>query len=326
MALLIGTETPDLTKVDSDKLAQVGKRLCQGLQPGGPAAYRVFQGWEVPQSELQAFLSSEDLRSLERCGILQTYRQSYRCPFYAHRIEECLIFTDPPGPIEPQAPAYLDPLWQSPMLVPLLIRGAVRSALDMGCGSGVLALVMASYATEAVGVDPNPRAIAMSRLNAALNAIRNVTFLEGDLFKPVQSYRFDRVVFNSPTDKEGDQYIDLLHAGEGILQRFFSELPAFLTDTGCAQVNLGMNDYPDSPFRDRLRTWLGSSAERYQVLLLVGKQASLESGRQWKRGWLTLRHGPWRFREIPYEYHRLPAGTTSDQAAAAFRRFLAFEE
>src|SRR5262249_3141209 len=152
---------------------------------------------------------------LEAGAILRPGKQGYCSPFHAHLVEGCLVLTDALS-FEPQAHGYLDPLWEAPRLAPLLVRGRVATALDMGCGSGVLSLVMASYAREVVGVDVNPRAIVMSRLNAALNGVHNVAFLEGDLFDPIASASFDRVVFNSPTHKEGNRYIDLLRTGEGI--------------------------------------------------------------------------------------------------------------
>src|SRR5262249_38947626 len=156
----------------------------------------------------------------------------------------------------------------------------------------------------------------------ALNGARNVTFLEGDLFDPIRFSSFDRVVFNSPTNKEGNRYVDLLRAGEGILERFFTKLPEILTPSGYAQVSLAMNDYPVSSFKDRLKSWLGPSADDWQVLLLVCREAAMEDGRRWRRGWLTLRRGSWRFCEVPCAYHRLSPETMPERASDYFRRLL----
>jgi len=82
-------------------------------------------------------------------------------------------------------------------------------ALDMGCGSGALALLVAHILREA-GVhvwatDTLPEALATTRLNVAkltnegkiAPGIVNVTD-GGDLYAPVFSQQFDLVVFNPP--------------------------------------------------------------------------------------------------------------------------------
>ena len=54
-------------------------------------------------------------------------------------------------------------------------RGGGRM-LDVGCGAGALALALAPYADEVVGVDPVPELLAQARERAPANA----TFLEAD--------------------------------------------------------------------------------------------------------------------------------------------------
>jgi SAM-dependent methyltransferase len=58
----------------------------------------------------------------------------------------------------------------------------IASAIDVGCGAGTGALRLAASVKRVVGTDINPRAIALSRINAALNGIANVEFRGGDLF------------------------------------------------------------------------------------------------------------------------------------------------
>ena len=83
-------------------------------------------------------------------------------------------------------------------LASLTVRGRVEAALDLGTGSGVQAFLAARHCERVVGVDLNPRALRLARLNAALNEVENVEWRRGDLFEPVQSERFGLVVANPP--------------------------------------------------------------------------------------------------------------------------------
>jgi SAM-dependent methyltransferase len=84
------------------------------------------------------------------------------------------------------------------LLARLTVRLKVRSALDVGCGGGVQALLAARHAERVIGVDINPRAIAFARFNAQLNGVTNVEFRQGNLFEPVACERFDLIVSNPP--------------------------------------------------------------------------------------------------------------------------------
>ncbi len=58
-----------------------------------------------------------------------------------------------------------------------LFRG--KRALDIGTGDGRLALGMARWAREVVGLDPDPKAIREARANARAGGARNVSFRVG---------------------------------------------------------------------------------------------------------------------------------------------------
>ena len=56
------------------------------------------------------------------------------------------------------------------------------SMLDMGCGTGILALAAAKLGAKPVsGVDYDPAAVRISRKNATLNGVRGVKFTCGDI-------------------------------------------------------------------------------------------------------------------------------------------------
>ncbi len=80
----------------------------------------------------------------------------------------------------------------------VLQTASATSALDLGCGTGILALIASRTCHEVIGVDIDPRALACSRHNAALNDVTNARFLLGDGYGPIGSRRFDLVISNPP--------------------------------------------------------------------------------------------------------------------------------
>lgn len=115
----------------------------------------------------------------------------------------------------------------------------VRTALDVGCGAGTVALVLAPSATRVVGTDIDPRAVEMSRFNARLNEISNAEFRVGDLLAPVAGEQFDIVVSQPPflAMPEGTEAKMLTHGGrrgDEIALRLIHDLPKVLAKGGVA--------------------------------------------------------------------------------------------
>lgn len=87
------------------------------------------------------------------------------------------------------------------------LAGAVR-ILDVGTGSGAIALALAKELPEAIvtAVDLSPAALAVARSNAsALGFAKRVRFLESDLLEAIDGEKFDAVVSNPPYVPEGDR-------------------------------------------------------------------------------------------------------------------------
>ena len=79
------------------------------------------------------------------------------------------------------------------------IRRPVDSALDLGTGCGVQALHLAGHARRVVATDVNPRALWVTRFNAALNGVEGqVDVRDGSLLEPVAGERFDLIATNPP--------------------------------------------------------------------------------------------------------------------------------
>ncbi len=72
-----------------------------------------------------------------------------------------------------------------------------RDVLDMGTGSGVIAVSAAAVGARVTACDRNPAAVALARVNTALNGL-DVEVLESDLFAALPGRLFDLVAFNIP--------------------------------------------------------------------------------------------------------------------------------
>ena len=81
--------------------------------------------------------------------------------------------------------------------------------LDLGTGTGaiILALLKEIKGSEGIGIDISEDAISLSKENAAINGIKNVSFIKGDIFYPEEftnSEKFDIIVSNPPYIPERD--------------------------------------------------------------------------------------------------------------------------
>ncbi|ACJ17397.1 N5-glutamine methyltransferase [Thermococcus onnurineus NA1] len=113
-------------------------------------------------------------------------------------------------------------------------------ALDMGTGTGIIALLMARKAEYVLGVDVNPLAIKLARENARLNGIENVEFIQSNLFEGVNG-EFDVITFNAPyLPGEPEEPIDLAlvggETGREVLDRFIDEVADYLKPGGIVQI------------------------------------------------------------------------------------------
>lgn len=124
------------------------------------------------------------------------------------------------------------------------VAGRGTGVLDMGAGSGVVAVVAAMHGARAVAVDLNPDAVATVVCSASLNDVA-VDARCGDLFEPIRAdERFDVIAFNPPFF-EGAARPDLSDGlnlamfdapGLPILSRFLVAARDHLSPDGCILI------------------------------------------------------------------------------------------
>ena len=78
-------------------------------------------------------------------------------------------------------------------LAAVTVRRDGETALDLGTGCGIHALLAARHADSVRAVDINPRALAFGEFNARLNDVENVSFSAGDWLEGIDEGVFDLV-------------------------------------------------------------------------------------------------------------------------------------
>ncbi|MFF8095268.1 HemK2/MTQ2 family protein methyltransferase [Streptomyces sp. NPDC016675] len=114
------------------------------------------------------------------------------------------------------------------------------SVLDVGTGTGALALTAARRGARVTAVDVSWRAVCAARVNAARAGLR-IRVRHGNLFTPVHGETFDLVLANPPyvpapgggrPPRGAARAWDAGHDGRLVLDRICREAPALLRPGG----------------------------------------------------------------------------------------------
>ena len=229
-------------------------------------------------SDAADLLGARLLEDLLRHGYLHQTDQGIVFPFQLRHAGPLLILADYLG-------SDADAVMGAGETTAILYRAGkpdkIRTALDLGCGAGTIALLLAADVEHVVGTDINARAVAMSQANAALNGITNAEFLAGDMYAPVAGRRFDLILSQPPYYPLKDTSLTFLHSGirgDELARTVIDGLPLHLTHRGQALL---FTSWPEGAERPAL--------PEFQSLELHTNRRELSGTRQSVN---ILRHAP----------------------------------
>ncbi len=114
----------------------------------------------------------------------------------------------------------------------------VKKALEIGTGSGIIPILLADRIEKIVAVDINPEAIRYAKSAAEKDKVKNVRFIESDLFENVKG-KFDLIFFNPPyLPGKGEKCLCGGKRGQQVTERFLKEVGTYLEKGGVAIVLL----------------------------------------------------------------------------------------
>jgi release factor glutamine methyltransferase len=109
-----------------------------------------------------------------------------------------------------------------------------KNCLEVGCGSGLLSIIMAKNGAFVIATDINPEAVYATQKNADNNKVRLIAFVS-DLFEKVNG-TYDLVVFNPPYLPVDEWETDAVYAGgktgRDIIERFVKDVKKYLNPGG----------------------------------------------------------------------------------------------
>ncbi len=120
-----------------------------------------------------------------------------------------------------------------------------QSVLEIGTGSGVVAMYASRLTDRITVTDINFDACELARKNFEENNIENIEILFGNLFEPVKNRKFDVILFNTPylPTEEGEVLEDTINYafdgginGRKVIDMFLNEVGNHLNDGGTVQL------------------------------------------------------------------------------------------
>ena len=120
-----------------------------------------------------------------------------------------------------------------------------QSVLEIGTGSGIVAMYASRLTDRITVTDINFDACELARKNFEANNIKNIEILFGNLFEVVENRKFDVILFNTPylPTEDGEVLDDTINYafdgglnGRKVIDLFLDEVGNHLNDGGIVQM------------------------------------------------------------------------------------------
>ncbi|MEL7670805.1 HemK2/MTQ2 family protein methyltransferase [Methanobacterium sp.] len=117
--------------------------------------------------------------------------------------------------------------------------------LEIGTGTGLIAVTAAQKSKKVTATDINEDAVKCALKNTITNRTYNVELKQGNLFEPVKDEKFDLILFNTPylPTEEDEKLDDELNAafdggleGRETIDKFIEEVKDYLNEGGRVQL------------------------------------------------------------------------------------------
>jgi SAM-dependent methyltransferase len=238
----------------------------------------------VPRADAEAAVAPTTVGRLVAARVLRPEGDDVAATLNLAPMHELVLASDQyEGKGPPRPDHVLGISISARVLAAVTVRHFVPSALDIGTGCGIHALLAARHARRVVGADISPRALRFAEFNAALNGIDHAEFREGNVFDPVEGERFDLIVSNPPYVVSPDTeyaYRDSGLPGDSFSEGLVRRLPEFLEEDGLAHVLVAWAHGGEDDWSLPPRSWVeGSGCDA--LVLHFGSQDPLSYAGVW---------------------------------------------
>lgn len=224
-----------------------------------------------------------------RCGLATQTSDALRCRFELLPVSGLLVFFDRREDAEGREGFSDDYVMgvggSTRTLMATRIRRKAATAMDLGTGCGVLALAMAPDAETVIASDINPRASAMTSLNAALNKITNIEPALGSYFEPAAGRPLGAVLTNPPFVISPERHYIYRDSGlpaDEAARTVCRDGAAALDEGGCMQILCNWAQTNEQGWDDRVRSWLEGTG--CDAVVLVSTEST---PRQYACTWIS---------------------------------------
>lgn len=156
-------------------------------------------------------------------------------------------------------PKVYEPREDSFLLARNLIARKGNFVLDVGTGTGLIAIVAAKLGCKVIATDINRYALKIAYENAKMNGVEEmIEFRKSNLFENIRE-KFDLIVFNPPylPFKAKTILEKSINAGKNceLIHNFLLEAPSYLKKNGKIQLvvssltKLNLDDYKNIKFK-----------------------------------------------------------------------------